>query len=138
LFSIDIHSFTFIQMMKPFVLFALVSMILSTACTNDNLEDLTNRNSCDSTNVSFATTVVPLINTHCGSSSNSCHGAGNTGSGIDLTIYAGVAAVAQSGQLVGSITHASGFEAMPDGLPKLGDCEIGKIRAWVNAGYLNN
>jgi hypothetical protein len=36
------------------------------------------------------------------------------------------------------VTHAPGFVGMPYGLPKLPDCEVNTIVAWVHQGALNN
>jgi hypothetical protein len=46
--------------------------------------------------------------------------------------------VADNGKLVGAITHAAGFLPMPQSAPKLSDCNINKIKDWVNRGALNN
>ena len=40
--------------------------------------------------------------------------------------------------LVGNIRHDAGFVAMPNDGGKLSDCEIATIKAWVDAGALNN
>jgi hypothetical protein len=58
--------------------------------------------------------------------------------GVDLSNYNGVATVAVSGTLIGTITHAPGFSAMPQGGNKLSDCEITQIQKWINSGALNN
>jgi hypothetical protein len=46
--------------------------------------------------------------------------------------------VAANGRLVGVISHAAGYPAMPQGGPKLSDCEIARIRTWVRQGTPNN
>jgi hypothetical protein len=45
---------------------------------------------------------------------------------------------AANGKLVGSISHAAGFIAMPSATVSLSACEISQIKAWVNEGVLNN
>jgi hypothetical protein len=40
--------------------------------------------------------------------------------------------------LVSSIVQDGNASAMPQGQPKLSDCDIGKVKKWVNAGYPEN
>lgn len=89
---------------------------------------------CDTTDVSYANTVEPILKAKC----VGCHGDNNPGGGVQLNTYARVANVANSGFLVGSIAHLSGYKKMPQGGEKLPDCEIAQITAWVNAGALDN
>jgi uncharacterized membrane protein len=90
-------------------------------------------NGCDVSNVSFVNFVKPAL-----ASCVSCHTAGNTGGGINLDSYAGFKSAAQSGKLFGSINWSAGFKAMPTGGTKLSDCTIKKVKAWIDAGALNN
>jgi hypothetical protein len=55
-----------------------------------------------------------------------------------LDTYARVKTVADNGKLMGVITHANGFPQMPKGGNKLSDCNIAKIKKWVDAGAPNN
>ena len=90
---------------------------------------------CDSTNVSYLNVIKPILQNKC----VGCHTTGTSTNGfVGLSNYAGVQAIAQSGELLGSITHASGYSAMPKSAPKLNICEIGKIRNWVSEGAQNN
>jgi mono/diheme cytochrome c family protein len=89
---------------------------------------------CDTTGVRYSTFVRATFQNAC----LGCHTGINSTGRYDLSNYAGVAFVAQSGQLVGSISHTAPYRAMPDGGAKLDDCTIAKIRAWVNAGAPNN
>ena len=52
------------------------------------------------------------------------------------TSYADVQNVVVTGQLVSSVTHDGNAADMPKSLPKLEDCELNKIIAWVNQGSL--
>jgi len=89
---------------------------------------------CDTTNVSYASFIVPVLKTYC----NGCHSGTTPEGGLSFTSYNTVKAVALNGKLVGSITWASGYNAMPKGTNKLSDCKISKIKAWVNNGAPNN
>lgn len=90
---------------------------------------------CDTTNATFSAKVLPLLNSKC----NICHGGtAAAGAGIKLDTYATVKVQATNGKLVGAIAHTAGFKPMPQGAAQLPACDIALIRAWVNAGALNN
>lgn len=89
--------------------------------------------SCDTTQYKFAAIVQPLMQNYC----VGCHNPNSLGGNIDLSAYTGTKAVALNGKLIGSITQAPTFSAMPKG-GKLSDCQIKQIDKWVNSGALNN
>jgi hypothetical protein len=89
---------------------------------------------CVATNVSFATTVLPTLRTNC----TGCHSGTTPSAGIDLNSYATVKVQAANGKLVGSISHAAGYIAMPSATVSISACEISPIKAWVTEGTLNN
>ncbi|MCG9879179.1 MAG: hypothetical protein MH472_01135 [Bacteroidia bacterium] len=93
-------------------------------CDDDN---------CDTVNISYANMISKTMQTNC----IGCHGNTNPSAGITLSTYAGLSSVAANGKLVGSITHAAGFKAMPVG-SKLSACEIKQVQKWVDMGYPNN
>ena len=90
--------------------------------------------SCDTAAFTFNATIFPLIKNKC----NGCHATAASGGGILLATYDQIKAMAQSGQLVGSIERLSGFSPMPKGGNKLPDCEITQVKKWIAAGILNN
>lgn len=90
--------------------------------------------SCDTVNMKYATNIQPIIQANC----YSCHANGKAESGVSLETYNQVKQRAASGLLMNVITHASGFPAMPYQLPKLSDCDINKIKDWIDRGTLNN
>jgi hypothetical protein len=101
---------------------------------NQGAKNETCGTTCDSTNVTFSGTINPIIQSTC----VGCHSGGSVAPrGLDYTTYAGVAAVAQSGQLVGAVSHKPGYQPMPQG-GKLNDCQIALIKKWVRAGAQNN
>ncbi|OIP02482.1 MAG: hypothetical protein AUJ98_01250 [Bacteroidetes bacterium CG2_30_33_31] len=89
---------------------------------------------CDSSNVTFSGTILPLMNSYC----TGCHSGSAPSGGIAITNYTNVSAIAQNGKLYGSITHSAGFSAMPKNGTKLSDCNIAKVRIWIAAGTVNN
>ena len=122
--------------MKKFCSFLPVLLILVVvlSCSKKNEEELSGGTTCNSTNMTYDTNIKPILQSAC----FSCHGNGLSQDGINFDTYAGVKAVADNGKLVGAITHASGFSPMPQSAPKLSDCNINKIKDWVNHGALNN
>lgn len=119
-------------------LVTLAFSLLLTACAYDNNEDLLGNTppapTCDPTATTYAATVAPLLQQRC----SSCHNDGFRSGNISLQNHAQAQAVALSGRLVGAVSHAAGYQPMPQGEPKLSDCEIDHIRRWVDAGALNN
>lgn len=89
---------------------------------------------CDVANVTYAQTVAPIMQKYC----TGCHSGTSASAGIDLSAYAGVSAQARKGSLYGSITHASGYSAMPSISSKIPACSIEQIRVWIDKGALNN
>lgn len=91
---------------------------------------------CDTTNVKFSTHVQPLINLKC----KGCHGANNPSGGISLTTYNQVKTSVANGQLWGSINHASGYKPMPYpiGNAKMPDCDLRKVKIWMDNGAPND
>lgn len=91
-------------------------------------------NACDTALYTYATAIRPLINTYC----QGCHNPASLGGGIDLSTYVAVNTQAGNGKLIGSITHASGYQPMPKGGSKLSACQIKQVEKWIAAGSLNN
>jgi mono/diheme cytochrome c family protein len=89
---------------------------------------------CDTTGITYSGFVAPLLTTYC----VGCHSGGAPSGNIVLNLHAGVQTVALNGRLIGAITWANGFQQMPRGSGKLSDCNIQKIKAWINNGALNN
>lgn len=89
---------------------------------------------CDTTNVTFNAVIKPIIQNKC----QGCHQGTSPGGGVNLSTYLGVQGSAIDGSLLGSIQHSAGWSAMPKNTSKLPDCDITKIRIWVNAGASNN
>jgi len=102
--------------------------ILQGALNNSCDED------CDTTNVSFANHIWPLVENNC----LGCHSGGTPGGGIYLNNYANIVAVAESGQLWGAINHEQGFSPMPKNANKLSDCKIRQIQIWIEDGTPDN
>ena len=113
--------------LKSACMMALVSAVLF-ACKKDD--------GCAPSNVSYATDVVPILETQC----YTCHSTANgpSVSGIVLEGHANTKVKADDGSLVGAIEHQGGYSPMPGTGAKLDDCDIATIRTWVDEGSKNN
>ena len=111
----------------------LIGILILFGCKKDNMGQDVNPD-CVTTNVTYSTTISGIINTNC----LSCHGSGNPSGGFSLNTYAGVKAKVDDGRLFGAVIHLPGCVPMPDGGPKLSQCDINKIKAWIDAGAPNN
>lgn len=119
------------------ILVILTAILLST-CYYDSEEYLYPRvnNTCDTTQVTFAHGVKPILQNSC----FSCHSNATSafGNNIRLEDYADVKSLADNGSLLGSISHSGGYAAMPQGSAKLEDCKITIVRKWIEAGASND
>lgn len=123
--------------MKRLFRFLLITTSILTfqSCYYDNEETLYPvAADCDTLNVTYSATIAPIMNTNC----NFCHGGSSPLAGINTDSYSGLKDVVDNGRLWGAINHNSGFSPMPKDRPKLSDCNLDKIRIWIDEGALNN
>lgn len=97
------------------------------ACEKDEIPSIPSGTQCDSTDVSFSTVIVPILEANC----TSCHSDGNALAGVNLSGHANVIKSVNDNSLVPSLTGSmKSYISNP--------CEISQIRAWVNEGAKNN
>ena len=91
---------------------------------------------CDTMQVTYSGTIVPILKDNC----YRCHGTTtNTGSsGIILEDYNVLKGYAADGRLYGNVAHLPNYIPMPYDGGKLSDCDINKIKSWVDKGYPTN
>jgi len=90
---------------------------------------------CDTSNVTFSGTIVPILDNNC----SSCHSnstAASYGNNIRLQNYADV--LAKADRIVGSIKHLNSFIPMPQTGGLIKTCSINQFDIWVRKGMLNN
>ncbi len=83
---------------------------------------------CTGTTPTYLTNVKSILDSKC----VSCHSTGNQSGGIDLSNYSSCKNAKD--KIVGSVQHASGFSAMPQGGAKLDDATIKTINCWSQNG----
>jgi type IV secretory pathway VirB6-like protein len=136
LISNHLEKYVFMKIISGILV--IFTTILLSACYYDSEEYLFPQlsNTCDTTQVTFALGVKPILQNSC----YSCHS--NTtfafGNNIRLEDYADVKTRADNGSLLGSISHAGGYAAMPQGSAKLEDCKITIVIKWIETGAPNN
>jgi len=89
---------------------------------------------CDTTSFAYAADINPIMIQYC----VDCHSTEDPSDGVILDTYEGVKLSVDDGGLLGSITHESGFSAMPKNAPKLDPCTIRIIELWVDDGAPEN
>jgi hypothetical protein len=112
------------------------SIVLIIGCSKTSEDKLASPDppTCDTVNMMYSTDIKPILQANC----YSCHSSGNAEGGVTLDSYESVKNVADNGNLIGVITHAAGYPPMPQGGAKLSDCDINKIKDWINNGASNN
>jgi len=106
----------------------------STSCTMQNEEDFLNGNICDTIDVSYhdLTYIFTEICTVCHSEVFTYK------DGIKMDSYNNVISSINTGLVLPAINHDDGVPQMPKGMSKLSDCELDKIKAWINNGMAEN
>lgn len=114
--------------------FSLMLGLITSSCYYDNEQDVypfDASQNCDTLNITYTNTIKAVLDANC----VSCHSASNPSGGVTLDSYQTVSVVAANGKLYGSISHQSGYTAMPQGGNMLSDCNLSKFSAWINDGY---
>jgi len=88
---------------------------------------------CDSLNVSFASTIVPIIETHC----KGCHSGATPSASLSLTSYDQVKSAVSNKFLLDHIQQTNGYSLMPPSA-SLSSCQLAQFRRWINDGTPNN
>ena len=112
-------------------------LILFVSCYYDNEEALypSINTACDTTNVTFNTTIVSILNNNCWTCHSNSQAAAN-GNNIRLQNYADV--VAMSVNISGAIKWQAPYSHMPKNSAPLKDCAIKQFDIWVRNGMTNN
>ncbi|MCB2205085.1 hypothetical protein KQI65_10075 [bacterium] len=117
--------------------FALAAGLLLSGCYYDSEEALypSLSSNCDTTNVTFAGSIVPILSANC----YSCHSNANSaqfGSNIRLEAYDDVKQ--NLDRLRGAVNWQPGYTPMPQNSAQLPDCSIRIIEIWIAQGAPNS
>jgi hypothetical protein len=111
-----------------FLSMIFLSIICFSNCVNNNEEDLYG-DDCDTLGMTYSKVKYIF--------ENNCYGCHTVPQGIyniKLDTYSDVKAAVNKSRLEGAIEHKNGFVPMPQDQPKLDDCSIDKIEAWIHEG----
>jgi uncharacterized membrane protein len=111
--------------------YLLLLLVLLNSCAKE--ED--KKTTCDTTSVTYSSTIRSILNDNC----MNCHNSGSALGGVVLETHAQVAAYSTSLNDVFyvSLTTATGAKKMPQG-GSLPNCDIEKVKTWIEAGAPNN
>jgi hypothetical protein len=119
---------------RLYIIIAIVSIIslLVFSCYYDSEEALypTLTSSCDTTNVTFSGTIVPILSGNC----YSCHSNANAGFGGNIRLEAITDVRSISAKLIIAIKQTGAKPMPPSG--KLKACSITQFEIWVRNGML--
>ena len=111
-----------------------VVAVSNTGCYYDKEEILYPQTVCDTANVTYSGSVVPILLSNC----TVCHGGSTPSAGIKLDTYADVKVQVTNGRLWGAVSQAVSFSPMPKNATKMSTCNLTKIKKWIDAGAPNN
>jgi hypothetical protein len=118
-----------------FFLSFITLTLLFPSCYYDNVTDLyPSFVKCDTTNVTYSKTMVPIMTANC----NICHNTATASGGIITDTYEGLSATAKDGSLWKGIDQQPGSNPMPKGGNRLSSCDLSMIKTWIDAGAPNN
>ncbi len=113
--------------------YSLISLLLLSSCYYDNQEDLYQYldNNCDTTDITFSNSILPIISDEC----SSCHLGVNALGQVSLNNYTEVMVYIENGELLSDIKGETNM------MPKSGlisSCKLSVIEKWINDGAKNN
>ncbi|MFC1732387.1 hypothetical protein ACFL6I_18945 [candidate division KSB1 bacterium] len=107
-------------------------LFIANACYYDIEEEL--YPICDTTNITYSGTIVPIIDGSC----NVCHSQGLQLGNISTEGYNNLKTIVDDGSFWGAINHNTNYSPMPKNGNKLSDCTLKQIKTWIDQGAPNN
>lgn len=126
----ELGKWNIVRRLDSLLLAGVICTLLGlSSCYYDNEEELYGSD-CDTTAVSYANDIWPIINGNC---QTGCHGPGGSGNGI-FTDHASVLAKVNNGSMLARVVEQQNMP--PNG--QLTSCQVEKFRAWILNGAPNN
>jgi hypothetical protein len=124
-------------MTKLFKVLVIITAITS-SCYYDNKEELyPGQTNCDTVNVSFSKDIKPLIDAQC----VGCHNTQSPTDTVSLSTHTEIVKYCNSGQLYGVLAQIPPYKRsqfMPPNGPKWSNCNLSKLKSWIDKGAPNN
>lgn len=113
------------------LLFLGCCLLCTTGCTYDIETEL--NPICDTASMDYQKITAVLQEGTC----LTCHSGANAEADLDFSTYTGISAYLDnpSNQLLDRITIGSTGDLMPPNGNRLSNCNVSKIRAWLNKNY---
>lgn len=108
------------------------------ACTYNSEEELYPAdpdNPCNTTDMSLSADITPILDAY---NCNGCHSNASNSGSVDLEGYADLKIWVDNGKLLGSMKHDGTASEMPKAAPKMAQCDIDKVEAWIAQGSKDN
>jgi hypothetical protein len=99
------------------------------SCTKEDVATTTANTDCAGTTPTYTANVKAILDKSCATAG--CHAATKPANGIDLSSYAASKTASAKASFLGSINHASGYDAMPIGAAKFDAATIKTLTCWV-------
>ena len=127
------------KLIIPLGMVLVLTVTMISSCTYRKEENYYPKTTCDTNSISYKDFIQPLMSSNC----YVCHAASNallSGGGYVLDTHTTLAAQAKAGTLYRDLSNpdVNNLQHMPRSLPSLPDCEILKVKAWINQGAQNN
>ena len=113
----------------------LLLLFFLAGCYYDNEEELYPTTNCDTSDMSYSSNILPILQNY---SCISCHSNANPQGSVDLEGYNDVTTWVNNEKLLKSIQHAPDASNMPKSQAKMAECDINIIEAWITNGAPNN
>jgi cytochrome c553 len=129
---------SFLRSYRPIVAGATLLLSVAAGCTysHGDVDQTPQPCNISAQSITYSGVISPIFDANC----RGCHGsteASSLGGGNDFGTYQGISRFPSS-VLLASIQHSPGADAMPKSGAKLSDCDINRIKAWIDAGKPNN
>lgn len=124
----------FVEMKVLFSIF-FCALVLLMSCDYNSEEELYPNTDCQTENMSLASDITPILDNY---NCNGCHSSTSNSGDVDLEGYDNLKIWIDNGKLMGSIKHDGTASEMPKSNPKMADCDIDKVEAWISQGAKNN
>lgn len=120
---------------------AVISCKKENTPSNDNSNNNNNNNNnnpppgCDTANMSYSKNISGIMQKY---NCTGCHAGGFQDYTTHAKFKAWLDVSGNKEKIFKAINHEAGVQAMPQSAPKMDSCDIQKVEAWINQGYLNN
>jgi len=104
----------------------VIISITEYGCKHEPVIPTESPETCDMENISFASTIEPVLKNNC----YGCHSSITPNGGIDLTDFNVLAELVVNGKLSGVINRETGYSPMPPGFA-LDSCTVKQIDRWI-------